>query len=84
VVWDGVTVTEVPLTTPTPWSMLVEDAPVVDQESSVEDPAVIVEGVAVNELMTGLEAGGGGAPGPTLSVVLQVVVARPPLVNVPV
>ena len=52
VVWLGFTEMELPDTVPTP-EMLSVVAPVTDQESTVPCPAVIVEGDAENELMTG-------------------------------
>lgn len=72
IVCVGLTLTEVPLTTPTPWLMLVEDAPVTDQMSCVEEPSAIVEGFATNELMTGFAGGGGGGGWFTVTVRLEV------------
>jgi len=60
VVWAGETVVEVrPVTTPTLLLMLSEVAPLALQESVAGDPAVIVEGVAANEVILGSETAGG-------------------------
>jgi len=53
VVAAGFTDVLVPVTVPTPWSMVSVVAPVSDQESADEDPGATTEGAAVNEEMTG-------------------------------
>jgi len=63
----GVTVLLVPVTVPTPWSMDNEVAPVTAHASVEDAPAAMVEGVAVNEEMTGV------VPGLTVTVVVAVV-----------
>jgi len=54
-----------PVTVPTPWSMVSVFAPATDHESADEEPGATVEGVAVNDAMTGT--------GITVMVVLAVV-----------
>jgi len=61
----GLTDVLVPVTVPTPWSMVSLFAPATDHESADGEPGATVEGVAVNEAMTG--------KGTTLTVTLAVV-----------
>ncbi len=50
----GVTNFEVlPVTVPTPWSMLRVVAPLVDHDNVADWPTVIAEGLTVNDEMTG-------------------------------
>jgi hypothetical protein len=55
VVAEGVTDTELPLTAPTPWLIERDEAPCVANESVALCPATTAVGLAVKELMTGLD-----------------------------
>ena len=48
-----------PVTAPTPWLIETEVAPDTLQARVEDEPEVMVEGVAVNEEMTGAAGGGG-------------------------
>jgi hypothetical protein len=68
VVTVGETVFEVPVTVPTPLSKLNVVALVVDQESVVEPPELIVAGLAVKEDMVGGTALGNAGAIATIGV----------------
>lgn len=69
-VWVGLTDFEVPVTVPIEL-MLVEDALVTFQESTLLEPTWILLGLAVKEMIDGFTAGGGGG-----TVTVTVVVAE--------
>jgi hypothetical protein len=71
VVAVGETDFEVPVTVPTPWSIVSEVAPVTLQLSVELCPEVILAGFALKELITGWLGGGRGA---TFTVTVAVVV----------
>ena len=51
---EGLTLTLVPVTVPTPWSMLRLVAPLTTQESVLVWPALMLAGLAVKLVMVGL------------------------------
>ena len=71
----GATAVLVPVTAPIPGEMESDVAPVTDQLSVVELPAMIAAGCAANDAMTGAGGGGGGA---AVTVTVTFFVTLPP------